>query len=524
MLTFNKKLFTNLKYNLPSSIVVFLIAIPLGLGIASFSGAPLFSGIISALVGAFVVGYFSESQLNISGPSIGLILISFVAITTLGSFQLFLLSVVIAGIIQLISSYFKTDIIANYFPSSVIHGVLIGIGGLVILKQIPYALGYNNIAENFKQANNQNIVSEFFTTINSINTSVVFITLVSVFILIIWQTDTFKNHKVTSKIPAPLVAVFSGIALNFGFSKFPALAISNEHLVNLPTISNSNDFFSNFSFPDLNGLTNPKVYTSAIIITIVASIETLLTTKVNSIQNNNNSTESLNKELKAQGIGNIISGLIGGLPLTQNIIKSAANQQTGGKTKIALFLYGILLLTTVILIPNILNLIPLATLSIILVFVGYKLIKPAIFKKMYKGGMEQFIPFIITVIGILFTNLITGVLLGTATAVLLTLKQNYKAPFKISIDHKNTTIIVFSEGVTFLNKASLLQILNKIPHRSCVKIDTRNAHFISQDIIELIEDYRDCAISKNIYLEIIESHKRKQELFVLPFTIINNKK
>ena len=507
----------HLKSDLPASIVVFLVALPLCLGIALASGAPLFSGLISGIIGGIVVGSLSGSPLGVSGPAAGLVVIVLNAITELGGFEIFLVSVILAGFIQLLMGFLKAGIIAYYFPSSVIYGMLAGIGILIFLKQIPHAFGYDKDPEgdlNFIQSDNQNTFSELINMLDYISLGVLIITSVSLFILILWDTKFIKKIKILAMIPGPLLAVVVGVILNTLFKSNPDLVISSDHIVSLPVASNASEFFGNFTLPDFNALTNPKVYITAIVIAVVASLETLLCVEASDKQDTLKRMTPTNKELRAQGLGNIISGLIGGLPVTQVIVRSSANQQAGGKTKASTIAHGVLILISIVLIPNVLNLIPLGVLAAILLVVGFKLAKPATFKAMYKQGLGQFIPFLVTIIGIVFTDLLTGIGVGMMVAVFIILRNNYKVPLnidsKMDSDEVKFITVTLSEDVTFLNKASILATLNNIPDNSVVEINASETHFIHYDAIKIIEDFLINAESRGIKLTIIDLYENKE--------------
>lgn len=520
----------NFKDDLPAGIVVFLVAMPLCLGIAMASGAPLFSGIIAGIIGGIIVGSLSGSPLGVSGPAAGLAVIVLNSITSLGGFEIFLVAVILAGIIQVIIGFAKAGIIAYYFPSSVIHGMLAGIGILIFIKQIPHAFGYDGDPEGdfeFFQVDGQNSISELWNMIDYITPGVLLISATSLIILILWETKYIKNLKFTKLVQGPLVAVVVGILLNKFFLSIPSLAISKEHLVSIPISDSVSTFLNNFTLPDFTALSNPQVYITAIIIAVVASLETLLCVEASDKQDTLKRITPTNRELKAQGIGNIVSGLIGGLPVTQVIVRSSANQQSGGKTKASTIFHGILLLISIIIIPNILNLIPLATLAAILLVVGFKLAKPILFKKMYSQGKGQFAPFIITILGIIFTDLLVGIFLGMVVAVSIILYNNFRIPYKLkreNLEGKEKIKIVLSEDVTFLNKASIQRTLAQIPDGTKVEIDATNTHFIHHDVIEIIEDFIINSRIRNIEVCINDLYKGKQKQNFYHFDLANAEK
>ena len=518
----------HLSKDLPASVVVFLVALPLCLGIALASGAPLYSGIIAGIVGGRVVGAMSGSSLGVSGPAAGLAVIVLTAIQDLGSFEVFLVAVVLAGILQIIMGIARMGIIAYYFPSSVIHGMLAGIGVLIFFKQIPHALGYDKDPEGdfrFIQVDSENTFSEISRAFSNISPSVVIITVISLAILLLWQTKFISKIKVLAAVPGPLLAVIVGIVLNVFFAKYPSMAIDADHLVKLPVPKSFNDFLGNFTFPDFSAITDYRVILTAAIIAVVASLETLLCVEATDKLDPHKNITPTNKELIAQGAGNIISGLIGGLPVTQVIVRSSANIQSGGRTKLSSIVHGFLLLISVVLIPTLLNMIPLATLAAILLIVGYKLAKPALFKKMWSQGWSQFIPFIVTVVCIFFIDLLWGISLGLAVAIIVILWNNFKIPFMLEVDDDGSQkeiVLVLSESVTFLNKASLLNTLDKIPDGSKLTIDASNTFFMHQDVLEIIEDFKIHAENTNIDLKLIDLYDHKDKMPKTNFIISKN--
>ncbi len=528
----NNKLspFKNLKDDLPASIVVFLVAMPLCLGIALASGAPLFAGLISGIIGGIIVGALSGSPLGVSGPAAGLAVIVLNAITALGGFEIFLVAVILAGILQVIMGFAKAGIIAYFFPSSVIHGMLAGIGIIIFLKQIPHAFGYDSNPEGniaFHQPDGYNTFNELMHMLDFISPGVLLVATVSLIILIVWETPLFKKFKFTKLVQGPLVAVVAGIVLNKVFASIPTLAISSNHLVNVPVPDSVSGFLSNFTLPDFSALSNPAVYITAIVIAVVASLETLLCVEASDKQDSYKRVTPTNQELKAQGVGNIIAGFIGGLPVTQVIVRSSANQQSGGKTKAASIIHGVLLLISIIVIPKVLNLIPLGVLAAILLVVGYKLAKPSLFKRIYSEGLGQFIPFVITILGIVFTDLLMGIGMGMVVAIFIVLRNNYKIPYKMqkgNLEGKDKICITLAEDVTFLNKASILKTLAQIPNNTFVEIDASNTHFIHHDVTEIIEDFEINAPSRNIQVETINLYKGKQAQPIPHFKLAGNKK
>ncbi len=496
--------FSNLKNDLPASIVVFLVAMPLCLGIALASGAPLFSGVIAGIVGGTVVALLSGSPLGVSGPAAGLAVIVLSAIQELGAFETFLLAVVVAGIFQLILGFLKAGVIGYYFPSAVIKGMLSGIGIIIILKQIPHAFGYDKDPEGdleFMQPDGQNTFSELFNMLDFISPGALTIAVISLAILILWEQPFMKKVSVFKIIQGPLVVVASGIGLNLMFQGSEMFGLRADQLVSIPVPDSINGFFGQFTFPDFTQWNNSQVYIIAITMAVVASLETLLCVEATDKLDPNKGITPTNRELKAQGIGNVISGLIGGLPITQVIVRSSANIQSGGKSKASAFFHGILLLLSVMAAPKLLNLIPLSSLAAILFIVGYKLAKPAVFKEVYRLGKSQFVPFIVTIIGIVFTDLLMGIGLGLAVAIFHILYNNYKTPYHFNPEaykEGEPILIELSEDVSFLNKGSILQTLNHLPDNAEVFIDGSKAKKIHPDVIEIIDDFKLNAVARNI--------------------------
>jgi len=501
-----KGMFSNLKDDLPASLVVFLVAMPLCLGIALASGAPLFSGIIAGIVGGIVVGVISGSQLGVSGPAAGLAVIVLTAIQDLGAYEIFLVAVVIGGIIQLVLGFLKAGIIGYYFPSSVIKGMLAGIGIIIILKQIPHAVGYDMDYEGslaFNQPDGHNTFSELFYMFQAISPGALFISLISMAILILWEQPFMKSKGFTKIVQGPLVVVIAAIVMGLIIQTTP-YALKAEQMVSIPVADSISGFFSQFTFPDFSHLSNPAVYITGITIAVVASLETLLCLEATDKLDPYKRVSPANLELKAQGVGNIVSGLIGGLPITQVIVRSSTNIQSGGKSKASAIFHGFLLILSAMLIPNILNLIPLASLAAILFLVGYKLAKPVLFKEMYVAGKEYFIPFMVTILGIVFTDLLIGIGLGMVVAIFYVLYKNYQKPYLLDVSEDGKMIrLELSEDVTFLNKANILKTLNQMPNDTKVIIDASRCVEIEHDVSEIIDDFVEGAKYKNIEVEII---------------------
>lgn len=499
--------FHHLKDDLPSGIVVFLVALPLCLGIALASGAPLFSGLIAGLVGGLVVSWLSGSQLSVSGPAAGLTVIVFNAIEKIGNFQGFLAACVLAGILQLILGFLRAGIIGAFFPSAVIKGMLAAIGLILIIKQIPHATGYHTSYEGdesyMKETASSSLV-ELLDAFGGISPGSVVISTIALLILIVWELPWFKKQKLFKLIPGPLIAVCWGIAYNLLAPKFaPAWALSPEHLVQLTVFEKPTGFLSNFIFPDFSYLTNPDIYVVAFTIAIIASLETLLSLEAVDKLDPLKRVAPTNRELKAQGVGNIISGALGGLPITAVIVRSAANINAGGQTRISCFIHGLCLLLSVMFLSRYLNTIPLACLAAILLQTGYKLAKPALFKEYYQKGMSQFLPFLITVIAILLTDLLKGMAIGVVIGLFFVIKANFHAAITMTQDGSNYWIVL-NKDVSFLNKALLRKFILRIMPDSKVTIDATKAGFIDHDILEIIEDFLASSIDDNITVDLID--------------------
>lgn len=496
----NKSIFANLKSDFPAGLVVYLVALPLCLGVALAStGRPdlLFSGIIAGMVGGIVVGALSGSSLGVAGPAAGLVVIVLGALESLGSFEAFLMALVLAGIIQLIAGFLNAGIIGYYFPSAVIKGMLAAIGITLILKEIPHAFGYDKDFigdEAFAQADGHNTFSELYYSVRYSQTGAIVISIVSLVIMLLFERPFMKRIQLFKFLPGALFVVIIGVVLNLVFqTAMPELALAGDHLVRLPVATTASEFFSFFTFPDFSAITNPGVYTVAFTLAIVASLETLLSVEATDKLDPYKRTTPTNRELKAQGIGNLVSGLIGGLPVTQVIIRSSANIDSGGKTKMATIIHGSLLLISAITIPYFLNMIPLASLAVILLLVGYKLAKVDLFKKMYALGWDQFIPFMVTIVAILSTDLLIGIAVGMVVAIYFILRKNYSHSYyyKKEEHHEGEVItLLLSEEVTFLNKGSIKHTLQELPRNSTVIIDGTKSVNIDYDVLEIIQDFK----------------------------------
>ncbi|SDM48576.1 SulP family inorganic anion transporter [Kriegella aquimaris] len=504
-----------LKSDIKSGLVVFLVALPLCLGIALASGAPLFSGIISGVVGGLVVGVLSNSQLSVSGPAAGLTAIVLAAIATLGSFEAFLLAGLLAGVIQLILGFVKAGIISNYLPSNVIEGMLAAIGIIIMLSQIPHAVGFDEMHEGdyfyVNPAGEHQIFQTFANTVNFIHPGAVVVVLVSLAILIAFIKVPFL--KKIKAIPGALVAVLGGIAINEVFKLTgSSLVISEGHLVSLPVPESIGEFWNQFSFPDFTQIGNTDVWIVALTIAAVASIETLLCIEAADKLDPLKRYTNTNTELKAQGVGNIISSLIGGIPMTSVIVRTSTNVDSGGKTKIAAIAHAAFLLLAVVALPSFMNKIPLASLAAVLLVIGYKLASPAKFLHMWSNSKKfQFIPFVVTIVAIVLTDLLMGVGIGLAVSIYFILRGNLKLAYFFKKDKHiegETIQMELAQEVSFLNKAAIKQTFIHLPENSKIVIDASNTVYIDHDVLHLIKDFvyhgsRD----KNIWVELIGFRK-----------------
>ena len=484
------------------------MAVPLCLGIALASGAPLFSGIISGIIGGIIVGSISGSQVGVSGPAAGLAVIVLAAIQDLGDYQVFLAAVVVSGLIQIVLGIAKAGIIGYYFPSSVIKGMLSAIGIIIFLKQIPHAFGYDEDPEGdleFIQPDGENTFSELYAMLDYVSMGAAIIFFTSMAILILWEQPFMKKNKVFQIIQGPLIVVILGILLNQSFLG-SSLYLDSTHMVSLPVATSLEDFFGQFTLFNASALLNKDVLIVGGTIAVVGSLETLLSVEATDKLDVQKRITPTNRELIAQGIGNTISGAIGGLPVTQVIVRSSANIQSGNKSKLSAIIHGFLLLFSVVLIPNILNLIPLSSLAAILILVGFKLAKPALFVQMYRAGRSEFIPFLVTIVGIIFTDLLIGIVLGLVVGIFQILYANFKQPYALTAmeEEGSTTMhIELAENLTFLSKASMMETISHIPDDTKVVIDASRSHFIHPDIHEILEDFKLNAEYRNIDLEIV---------------------
>lgn len=504
----NNGLFSSVKSDAVSGLVVFLVALPLCLGIAVASGASPFAGIITGVIGGIIVGYISNSHVSVSGPAAGLIAVVLLAIKQLG-FEAFILAVLLAGVFQLLLGFAKAGTISNYFPFSVIEGMLTGIGIIIIKKELPHAIGYDSEHEgdffNYSLTDqaDKGFLNELIHSLNFAHSGIILVALISIVILIAF--DKIAILKKIKIIPAALAVVIVGIILNELFRVIqPDFVIKDNHLVTLPIAGSVTDFIGQFTFPDFAAITNPSVWITAATITAIASIETLLCIEAGDKLDPYKRYTSANTELKAQGVGNILAGLLGGLPMTSVIVRTSANINAGAKTKLSAIIHGVLLLLTVVLIPALLNKIPMACLAGILIMVGFKLASPKVFMHMWSIGKFQFIPFIITVIGVVGIDLLKGVGIGLVVSLFFILMGNMKVAyfFNKQEHHEGDIIhIDLAQEVSFLNKAAIKQTLAHLPDNSKVIISAKNTIYIDYDVLELIRDFSSYG-AKNKYISV----------------------
>lgn len=497
--------FGHWKKDFQSSVVVFLVALPLCLGIALASGAPMSSGLIAGIIGGIVIGALSGSPISVSGPAAGLTVIVASSLQQLGSFEMFAAAVFLSGVLQIVFGVFRGGTIGDYFPTSVIRGMLAAIGLILILKQFPHAVGYDADFmgdESFQEPGGLNTFTRLLNTMQMTHIGAIIISMISFAIIIGWEKIAEKGNKFFQMIPGALIAVVSGVVFAKLFSDMPSdFALRSEQFVSLP---NNGFADSKFFLPQFSSLLNLKVIVVAFTLSLVGSLESLLSVDAADKLDDDGSITDKNRELVAQGIGNSLSGLLGGLPITAVIVRTSANSNAGAKSKLSAILHGLWLLLAVVTIPHILNYIPLAALAVILILVGYKLVKPKIIKEMYKKGWDQFIPFATTILAILFTDLLTGIGIGMVVGFFFVIKTNLHKAVVIVRDEDHY-LIRFHKDVSFLQKASIQKMLRSIPANSSVMIDGSTSVFVDNDIIDLIEEFIRRSPAANINVSIKRS-------------------
>lgn len=496
--------------NIQSGVVVFLVAVPLCLGIAIAQNAPPLSGIISGIIGGSIVMLISGAKYSISGPTAGMTAIMLASIKELGTFELVLTSICLAGIFQILFGFLRVGLVGYYFPSSVIKGMLSAIGIILIIKQIPHLVGYDVDPEGdmtFFQDDGMNSFSELVHMLNYFSHGPAIISAISILILLFWNSEYIKPGSKLSFIPSALVIVIAGICMNAVFQyAFPPLIVHQSHLISIPTIQSPTDLLDSLLFPDFSGLANYQTYVIGFTIAIVVSLESLLSIDAMDKIKKEPVASPTNRELIAQGIGNLSCGLVGGVPITSAIIRSSANINAGATNKLSGYVHGFLLLTSILLFPSLLTSIPNASLAVILLFTGYKLTRITLFKSMFQLGQKQFIPFITTITFMLLIDMLKGILLGLGVAIFYILRDMMRIPIKkssVEIDGKTHTLIKFPENVSFINKGVLFKILQSIPPKSSLILDGSNIKSIDYDVSETITIFKQDALSKEIEIQLI---------------------
>lgn len=511
------QLLRKLRYDLPASLVVFLVALPLCLGIALASGAPLFSGLVAGVVGGTLVGLLSGSEVSVSGPAAGLTVIVASGINTLGTFEAFLLAVTFSGILQLLLGFVKAGIIGNYVPNSVIKGMLAAIGVVIILKQIPHALGRDsNFVGDFDffetESGTSNTILDIIKAIYSFSPAALLITLTSLALMLTWETKLLRRFRMVRLVPAPLLVVVIGVLINEYFRLSLSdlyLRTEDGHLVMVPISQGFRDFLRYFTQPDWSAWSNKDVYSVALSLAIVGSIETLLSLEAADKLDPYRRISDTNRELKAQGIGNLISGILGGLPVTSVIVRTSANAYAGSRTRLSSIFHGLLILISVLTIPMLLNKIPLACLAAILLVIGYKLTKLEIYRDMYAAGLDQFLPFIITVVAIVVTDLLTGITVGMVVGFFFVIRTNHHAAITI-VSQDAYYLVRFNKDLSFINKNELKEKLMRIPANANLIIDGTRSTFIDNDIYDVVKDFEENAKFRNISIELKHFHSKAQ--------------
>lgn len=482
-----------LKGDWKSGIAVFLVALPLCLGIALASGAPLLAGLVAGIVGGIIVSLLSGSELSVSGPAAGLTIIVATAIIELGSFPGFLVAVILAGGIQIALGLLKLGKIGGFFPSSVIRGMLVAIGIVIILKQIPHAIGddLDFIGEfEFDQKDGKNTFSEILASFTTLKAGALLISTIGLIILFSW-TKLGETFRFMNALPASLFVVLAGVAMNESFAFWAPdwyLGDSKDHMVNLPIFASTSEVWGGLVSPDWSFISNSKVYSIALTLAIVASLESLLSLEATDSLDPLKRISSPDRELLAQGVGNVTSGLLGGIPITSVIVRSSTNVYSGGKSRMSGFFHGILLLIAVLALPLYLNKIPLACLASVLLYTGYKLAHPSAFKKVIAEGWKQWVPFLVTIVVVVGVDLLWGIFIGTLVGLVFVILTNYSSVFTV-FQNGNEILIKFQKDVTFLHKMGLKEALRKIPAGSEVFIDISKVHFMDHDINLLIQEF-----------------------------------
>jgi carbonic anhydrase len=504
----------NLKYDFPAGIAVFFVAVPLCLGIAHASGAPLISGLITGVIGGIVVGMISNSALSVSGPAAGLTAIAFAGIAKLGSFEAFLLATFLAGVIQILLGILRTGAVADYIPTTVIKGMLSAIGLILIIKQFPQLFGYHtqaiaadeltipapglNEIQPQEVSSYQNIFSMFIDLFSNLHKGVMIIGVISLIFLAVW--DKFFHMRFKT-IPGSLLVVFLGVLLNHLLQSFSGLMpLQPSHLVQISSIKSINEFIYATHFPDMKELINYEVYVIAITIAIVASIETLLSVEaIDKLDPLKRKTHA-NRELFAQGVGNMMSGMLGGLPMTAVIVRGSVNVSAGARSRQSAILHGLFIVIAMVFLAPLINRIPLSCLAAVLVYTGYKLFQPSQFIQMYRRGWNQLMPFVLTIAAIIFTDLLIGVMIGLIVSAIFIVKQDYEGATLKIIDTGKRKKLVFGESITFLHKQRLQYFFSELQTGNILEIDASNTYFIDASIQEILDEFKETASQRKVQL------------------------
>lgn len=496
------------KEDFKASLVVFLVALPLCLGIALASGAPLMSGVLAGIIGGIVVGVISDSKTSVSGPAAGLTVVVLGAINSLGDFFTFTAVVFLAGILQIIFGVLKAGRIGGYFPNSVIKGMLAAIGIILILKQIPHALGFDvdfmgDVA--FFQKDGENTFTEILRAMQFFDFTAISISVLSLGSLFFWDRMVAQKNKFFELLPAPLFVVLLGVILNeVLFPLIFGIKLTESHVVDLPVEGGFNSFLNEIQSPNWNGLYQAGVYQVAITLAIIASLETMLSVEAVDKLDPRKNTTNKNREFIAQGIANMTAGLVGALPVTSVIVRSSANINAGARSKLSSVMHGVWLLVSVVFLYQMLELIPLASLAAILIHVGYKLSKPSLYKSVAKLGPVQLIPFLVTILAILFTDLLVGIFIGIVVGFVFVIQASFKKSIVVVNDGPDY-LIRFLKDVSFLNKPEMTRILSGIPRGSNVVIDGSNHVYIDDDVIVIIEEFIEASEERGISFELLKS-------------------
>lgn len=496
-----------LRYDAAAGLVVFLVAVPLCLGIALASGAPLLAGLVAGFVGGIVVGFLSGSDVSVSGPAAGLTVIVATAIHNLG-YPAFLVAVILAGVLQLAFGALRLGALADYVPTAVIKGMLAAIGIVIVLKQIPHALGRDLDFEMdmrfIEPDGKENTLSAIVKALLSASPGALLISGASLGILLTWDKYVAPRAKALKLVPAPLVVVVVGTLLNelFRLRGMAGFYLRGEdgHLVTLPILGSPLDIFGELTRPAWSALRDEGVYVTGVTLAAVASLESLLALEAGQRLDPYKRIALPNRELIAQGLGNLTSGLLGGLPVTSVVVRTSANVYAGNRTRWSTIFHGLLLLVAVLFLGRVLNHIPLAALAAILIVIGSKLMPRALFQEMWGEGLSSFVPFFVTIVAIVFTDLLKGVLIGLAFGVFFVIRTNSHAAM-IVVSQDEYYLLRFNKDISFVHKAELKEKLSKIPEGATLIIDGTRALHVDRDAFEVLDDYRETAKFKDIKVE-----------------------